>query len=97
MPRDRSRDDEDDEEEENFWKGLGKDLLVAAIIVVVFLGAIYAYAGVWPPLVVVESSSMQHADHESYLGVIVTGDMVFQTSVLTRADVVTYLVVRASG
>src|SRR5207249_2792076 len=32
MPRDRSRDDEDDEEEENFWKGLGKDLLVAAII-----------------------------------------------------------------
>src|SRR5439155_300108 len=51
MPRDRSRDDEDDEEEENFWKGLGKDLLVAAIIVVVFLGIIYAYAGVWPPLV----------------------------------------------
>src|SRR5207247_8305045 len=97
MPRDRSRDDEDNEEEENFWKGLGKDLLVAAIIVVVFLGAIYAYAGVWPPLVVVESSSMQHADHESLLGVIDTGDMVFQQAAPTRADVVTYLEGRASG
>ena len=97
MPRDRSRDDEDDEEEENFWKGLGKDLLVAAIIVVVFLGIIYAYAGVWPPLVVVESSSMQHADRESFLGVIDTGDMVFQQAAPTRADVVTYLEGRASG
>ena len=97
MPRDRSRDDEDDEEEENFWKGLGKDLLVAAIIVVVFLGAIYAYAGVWPPLVVVESSSMQHADRESFLGVIDTGDMVFQQAAPTRSDVVTYLEGRASG
>ena len=97
MPRDRSRHDEDDEEDENFWKGLGRDLLVAAIIVVVFLAAIYAYARVWPPLVVVESASMQHSSQESFLGVIDTGDMVFQQAAPTRADVVTYLEGRASG
>jgi len=97
MPRDRSRQEEDDEEDENFWKGLGRDLLVAAIIVVVFLAAIYAYAGVWPPLVVVESASMQHSGQDSFLGVIDTGDMVFQQAAPTRADVVTYLEGRASG
>src|SRR3989442_5959813 len=97
MPRDRSRQEEDDEEDENFWKGLGRDLLVAAIIVVVFLAAIYAYAGVWPPLVVVESASMQHSGQDSFLAVIDTGDMVFQQAAPTRADVVTYLEGRASG
>src|SRR5437899_6137132 len=97
MPRDRSRHEEEDEEGENFWKGLGRDLQVAAIIVVVFLAAIYAYAGVWPPLVVVESSSMQHSSQESFLGVIDMGDMVFQSPAPTRADVVTYLQGRASG
>ncbi len=97
MPRDRSRHEEEDEEDENFWKGLGRDLLVAAIIVVMFLAVIYAYARVWPPLVVVESSSMQHSSQESFLGVIDTGDMVFQQAAPTRADVVTYLEGRASG
>ena len=97
MPRARPRDEDDEEDDENFWKGLAKDLLVAAIIVVVFLAAIYLYTGVWPPLVVVESSSMQHADGESFLGVIDTGDMVFQQAARTRADVVTYLQGRATG
>src|SRR6266566_4521120 len=97
MPRDRPRDEDDEEEAENFWKGLARDLLVAAIIVVVFLAAIYLYTGVWPPLVVVESASMQHSDQESFLGVIDTGDMVFQQAAPTRADVVTYLEGRATG
>src|SRR5207245_11293438 len=97
MPRDRSRHDEDDEEDETFCKGLGGDLLVAAVVVVVFLAAIYAYARVWPPLVVVESASMQHSSQESFLGVIDTGDMVFQQAAPTRAAVVTYLEGRASG
>ncbi len=97
MPRDRPRDEDDEEEDEHFWQGLARDLLVAAIIVVVFLAAIYLYAGVWPPLVVVESSSMQHSNQESFLGVIDTGDMVFQQAAPTRADVVTYLEGRASG
>jgi len=57
----------------------------------------YAYAGTWPPLVVVESSSMQHADRESFLGVIDTGDMVFQQAAPTRSSVTTYVEGRASG
>ena len=97
MPRDRPRDEDDEEEDEHFWKGLARDLLVAGIIVVVFLAAVYLYTGVWPPLVVVESASMQHSDQESFLGVIDTGDMVFQQAAPTRADVVTYLEGRATG
>src|SRR5207245_3010740 len=83
--------------DENCWKGLGRERLVGAITVVGFLAAIYAYAGVWPPLVVVESASMQHSSQDSFLGVIDTGDMVFQQAAPTRADVVTYLEGRASG
>jgi signal peptidase I len=89
--------DEDDEESEGLWKGLARDLLVAGIIVILVLVGIYAYTGVWPPLVVVESRSMQHSGTESSLGVIDTGDMVFQQAAPTRADVVTYLEGRASG
>src|SRR5436309_14754819 len=77
MPRDRSRHEEEDEEDENFWKGLGRDLIVAVFIVVMFLAVIYAYVRVWPPLVVGESSSMQHSSLVSFLAVIDTGDMVF--------------------
>src|SRR5207245_9541952 len=97
MPRDRPRDQDDVEEDEHFWKGLARDLLVAAIIVVVFLGAIYLYTGVWPPLVGVASASMQHSDQESFLGVINTGHMSFQQAAPTRAYVVTYLECRSNG
>jgi len=96
MPRDRPTED-DEPKPENAWWGLLRDVLVALVIVAVFLAAMYAYAGVWPPLVVVESSSMQHADRESFLGVIDTGDMVFQQAAPTRASVITYLEGRASN
>lgn len=85
------------DEDESFWKGLVRDLLVAALIVALVLVAIYAYAGVWPPLVVVESSSMQHGDRESSIGVIDTGDMVFQQVAPTGESIVTYLEGRATG
>lgn len=88
---------EDEEEREHFWKGLGRDLIIAAIIVVVILAAMYAYTGLWPPLVVVESGSMQHSNRESFLGVIDTGDMVFQQAAPTRSSVITYIEGRASG
>ena len=87
----------EDEEHENFWKGLARDVLVAGIIVAVVLLALFAYAGNWPPLVVVESKSMQHGDRESSIGVIDTGDMVFQQAAPTRASIVTYLEGRATG
>ena len=95
MPRELPRKAED--EEPNFWKGLARDLLVAAIVVVLVLVAIYAYAGVWPPLVVVESSSMQHGGQESFIGVIDTGDMVFQQAASGPGSVITYLEGRATG
>lgn len=87
----------DEDPPENFWKGLARDALVAGLIVAVFLGALYAYAGVWPPLVVVESSSMQHGNQESSLGVIDTGDMVFQQAAPARSSVITYIEGRANG
>src|SRR5438128_6227452 len=96
MPREVHHD-EAGEESEGLWKGLVRDLLVAGIIVVIVLVGIYVYTGVWPPLVVVESQSMQHSGTESHLGVIDTGDMVFQQAAPNRADVVTYLEGRASG
>ena len=98
MPFERARDrDEDKDRPENFWKGLVRDAIVAVVIVAVILGAMYLYAGVWPPLVVVESSSMQHSDDVSSLGVIDTGDMVFQQAASTRESIVTYVEGRASG
>jgi signal peptidase len=57
----------------------------------------YLYAGVWPPLVVVESGSMQHSEDVSSIGVIDTGDMVFQQAAPTRASVITYVEGRVSG
>ena len=90
-------EDEEPEEREHFWRGLIRDLIIAAIIVVVILAAMYAYTGLWPPLVVVESGSMQHSNSESFIGVIDTGDMVFQQAAPTRSSVVTYIEGRASG
>jgi len=97
MPLDPARDRDKEDRPENFWKALVRDAIVAGLIVAVILGAMYLYAGVWPPLVVVESSSMQHSDDVSSLGVIDTGDMVFQQAAPTRESIVTYLEGRANG
>ncbi len=79
------------------WRAWARDIGFAVLIMAVILGAIYAYTGVWPPLVVVESASMQHSDSESYLGVIDTGDLVFVQAAPARTDVVTYVQGRATG
>ncbi len=92
---------EEDEEEEptskEGWKAWVRDIAIAVLIMVVILGAIYAYTGIWPPLVVVESGSMQHSDTTSYIGVIDTGDLVFVQAAPTRADIITYVQGRATG
>lgn len=49
--------------------------LVAVAIIVVLLVSLYAYTQNWPPVYVVESSSMQHGP-DDVLGVINTGDLV---------------------
>lgn len=63
-------------------------LMVA--VIAVLLGSLYAYTGNWPPLVVVESSSMQHGDND-VLGVINTGDLVLVKKVSVPSQVTTYV------
>ena len=69
---------------------IGRDLLLAFVVVLVIMLALYGYCRIWPPMVVVESGSMQHGDR-SYIGVIDTGDMVFVKKVNGRDDVITYV------
>lgn len=92
----REEDEEDDEASKNGWRAWVRDIAIAILIMVVILAAIYAYTGVWPPLVVVESSSMQHGHTTSYIGVIDTGDLVFVQAAPSRSDVITYVQGRAS-
>ncbi|UCE73140.1 MAG: S26 family signal peptidase [Methanomassiliicoccales archaeon] len=68
-----------------------KDVAIAFIIVLIIIGSIYIYTGNWPPVVVVESDSMQHSDDESFLGVIDTGDLVLVKSIESEDDVVSYM------
>ncbi len=95
--RPSGHDEEDEEAAKDGWKAWARDIAIAVLIMVVILAAIYAYTGVWPPLVVVESSSMQHGHTTSYIGVIDTGDLVFVQAAPARTDVTTYLQGRASG
>lgn len=57
-----------------------RDLGAALLIVGGAIGAVFLWSGVWPPIVVIESSSMMHPENQtSYgnVGVIDPGDMVF--------------------
>lgn len=54
----------------------------------------FAYSGVWPPLVVVESDSMQHSDERSSIGTIDIGDLVL---VKKSNEIVTYIEGMHSG
>jgi signal peptidase len=76
---------------------VGKDVLIAFTIVCIAMLALYAYCGIWPPMVVVESGSMMRYDEKSVIGVIDTGDMVFVKKVNGVDDVVTYVDGEASG
>lgn len=69
-----------------------RDAGIAFSFVACILLAMFAYTGLWPPLVVVESNSMMHSeDNVSYIGVIDTGDLVLVKDVGSASDVVTYV------
>ena len=68
-----------------------KGLFIAAAIVMIIILGMYAYSGLWPPLVVVESESMQHSDTTSYIGVIDTGDLVMVKTISSLSEVRTYV------
>ena len=74
-----------------------RDLAVAFLIVAIVMGLLTAYTRVWPPMVVVESDSMQHANAESMIGAIDTGDLVLVQTVSVASDVTTYVQGRVSG
>src|SRR3972149_741488 len=99
MARDRraGREDEDGGGEEAGLRPWVRDAVTAVVIVVVFFGVLFAYTREWPPLVVVESESMQHSDSESFVGVIDTGDLVLVQSAPSRSSVVTWIQGRVTG
>jgi signal peptidase I len=68
-----------------------KGLFIAVAIVIVIILGLFAYSGIWPPLVVVESESMQHSDDTSYIGVIDTGDLVVVKTVSSLSEIKTYV------
>ncbi len=72
-------------------------VIIAIVIVLLIIGSLLIYSGSWPPLVVVESSSMQHSDTTSYIGVIDTGDLVIQKKVASMGEVTPYLNAYASA
>jgi signal peptidase I len=74
-----------------------RDIAIAALIIVLIMGILYAYSGVWPPPVVIESQSMSHdAPGErsgipsSQLGVIDGGDMVIVKKMGSIGEIRTY-------
>jgi signal peptidase len=70
--------------------GILRDVAISGAIVGGILLALYLFSGVWPPMVVIESSSMMHGD-DSQLGVIDTGDLTLVQKVSERGDIVTYV------
>ena len=74
-------------------KSIGKDVLISLIILILILGILFVYSGRWPPLVVIESSSMSHGEGNppnSKLGVIDTGDIVIVKET-KKDDITTYI------
>jgi len=67
------------------------DVAVALGVVVAILIAMFIYTGIWPPLVVVESKSMQHDGDTSSIGTIDTGDLVLVKKAHDRHDIKSYL------
>jgi signal peptidase len=74
-----------------------KTFFFSALILALIFISLFAYARVWPPMVVVESGSMAHSDVESALGVIDTGDFVLVQALGSPSDVRTYVESKPTG
>lgn len=71
------------------WPYLKDVLLISSIVGSIFI-ILFLYSGIWPPIVVVESGSMQHGDN-SDIGMIDTGDIVLINSISDRSEIKTYI------
>ena len=76
--------------------GFLRDVLIAAGIIAVILVVLFLYTDNWPPMVVIESDSMQHGG-DSSVGVIDTGDLVLVKKVSSEKNVITYIEGQAKG
>lgn len=74
-----------------------RGLIIAVVIVLLIIVSLVLYSGAWPPLVVIESKSMQHSNTESFIGTIDTGDMVILKKMANTTEVRTYLESLADG
>lgn len=82
-----------------FWKtenttiALARDVLIAFLLVLILLTALWAYTGQWfgAPMVAIESGSMSHPHEAGFgnLGFIDAGDMVLLVKIENRDDIVT--------
>ena len=86
-----------DDEEDNVLLSLSKDVVSAFLVVGLVFVFGFLYTSNWPPMVVIESGSMQHDDNTDYpeppyhhIGTIDTGDLVLVKEV-DEEDIVTYL------
>ena len=70
--------------------GTVREIAIAAAAVMILLAGLFAYCGVWPPMVVIESSSMMHGA-DSQVGVIDTGDLTLVKKVDDRGGIITYV------
>jgi signal peptidase len=74
-----------------FFLSFIKDIITAVIIILIILSAMYAYARVWPPIVVIESNSMEHKDAGyGRVGTIDAGDFTFVRRIDNYREIVTY-------
>lgn len=88
------------DEEDNALLLLSKDVVSAFLVVGLVFVFGFLYTGNWPPMVVIESGSMQHDDNLGYhgyqeppyhhIGTIDTGDLVLVKEV-DEEDIITYL------
>jgi signal peptidase len=76
---------------------LVQDVVVAIVVVAIVLLSLWAYGGRWPPMVVVESESMQHSHDESSVGVIDTGDLTLVRTLDKAGPIVTWVEGRSTG
>lgn len=67
------------------------DVAIAFVLVASIFLVMFAYTASWPPLVVVESKSMQHSDTESSIGVMDTGDLAMVKKVSDVESIKSYV------
>ncbi len=84
------------EESKEELKSTAKDLIISVLVVGIIFLLLYAYSQVWPPIVVIESGSMQHGN-DSHIGTIDTGDIVLVKKVYSPDDIVSYVEGRERG